>query len=452
MVRQRVHTKPYQSGLGVSAEAAFTVQMKEEKRLPFLCPKRNLRFFFERMTMLNNVQEIIADLKAGKMVIIVDDEDRENEGDLVMAARFAKPEDINFMAKYGRGLVCVPMEEERLAALDLEPMIQDEKSVGAKDPYKTAWMMSVDAAKGVTTGISAHDRSRTIELLIDPKTKPEDLSRPGHLFPLRARKGGVLVRAGHTEASVDLMKLAGVYPAAVICEIMNEDGSMARLPQLVEFSKKHSLKIGSIEQLIEYRRHSEKLIEKMITTKLPTEHGTFQLTMYRDRINDQTHLALTMGMFGSEPVLVRVHSACLTGDIFGSMRCDCGRQLYRAMQMIGREKKGVVLYMNQEGRGIGLEAKLKAYNLQDNGLDTVEANVALGFKPDLRDYGIGAQILTDLGLKSIRLLTNNPRKIVGLEGYGLKVVERVPIEIEPNAVNIGYLKTKKEKLGHQLKI
>ncbi len=402
--------------------------------------------------MFNNVQEIIADLKAGKMVIIVDDEDRENEGDLVMAAGFTKPEDINFMVKYGRGLVCVPMEEERLAALELEPMMQDKQPAGAKDPYKTAWMMSVDAAKGVTTGISAHDRSRTIELLIDQKTRPEDLSRPGHLFPLRARKGGVLVRAGHTEASVDLMKLAGVYPAAVICEIMNEDGSMSRLPQLVEFSKKHSLKIGSIEQLIEYRRRSEKLVEKVITTKLPTEHGTFQLTMYRDRINDQTHLALTMGTFGSEPVLVRVHSACLTGDIFGSMRCDCGRQLHRAMQMIGKEKKGVVLYMNQEGRGIGLEAKLKAYNLQDTGLDTVEANVALGFKPDLRDYGIGAQILTDLGLKSIRLLTNNPRKIVGLEGYGLKVVERVPVEIEPNAVNIGYLKTKKEKLGHQLKI
>jgi 3,4-dihydroxy 2-butanone 4-phosphate synthase/GTP cyclohydrolase II len=398
--------------------------------------------------MFNSIQEIIDDLKHGKMVVIVDDEDRENEGDLIIAAGFTKPEHINFMAKFGRGLICVPMEEERLMALDLHPMLADKN----RDPFSTAWMVSVDASRGITTGISAYDRSYTIEILTNYQSKPEDLSRPGHLFPLKARKGGVLVRAGHTEASVDLMKLAELYPAAVICEIMNDDGTMARLPELVSFSQKHNLKIATIASLIEYRRRCEKLVERVISTRLPTDSGAYDLILFKDRINNQTHIALTIGNLDNEPVLVRVHSECLTGDVFGSLRCDCGRQLKKAMDMIGREKKGVVLYMNQEGRGIGLEAKLAAYNLQDKGLDTVEANEVLGFKPDLRDYGIGAQILADLGIKNIRLLTNNPRKIVGLEGHGLKVVERVPLEIKPNALNLGYLKAKKEKLGHQLEL
>jgi 3,4-dihydroxy 2-butanone 4-phosphate synthase/GTP cyclohydrolase II len=397
--------------------------------------------------VFNSIPEIVDDLKKGLMVIVVDDEDRENEGDLIMAASFTRPEQINFMAKYGRGLICVPMEEERLNKLELKAMQENKK-----DPFSTAWMVSVDAASGITTGISAFDRSRTIEVLISPQSKPEDLSRPGHIFPLKARRGGCLVRAGHTEAAIDLMKLAGLCPAGVICEIMNDDGSMARLAQLIQFSREHNLKICSIASLIEYRRRSEKLIERISQTSLPTEFGKYRLILYRDLTNGKVHIALTMGEYKDEPVLVRVHSECLTGDVFGSLRCDCGRQLKSAMQAIEREKKGVILYMNQEGRGIGLEAKIRAYNLQDKGMDTVEANEALGYKPDIRDYGIGAQILVDLGLKNIRLLTNNPRKIVGLEGYNLKVIERVPLEIEPNPVNYGYLKTKKEKLGHQLKI
>ena len=402
--------------------------------------------------MFNPIPEILDDLKFGLMVIVVDDEDRENEGDLVMAASSVKAAQINFMAKFGRGLICVPMEEARLRFLELDPMLKNTLQTGNEDPFKTAWMISVDAAKGVTTGISAGDRARTIEVLINAQTKPEDLSRPGHIFPLRSRRGGVLVRAGHTEASLDLMRLAGLYPAGVICEIMNDDGSMARLPQLLEFARKHTLKICTIASLIEYRRKSEKLVETVVQTKLPTKFGEFKLIVYRDQTNNQTHIALCMGSWDSESVLVRVHSECLTGDIFGSLRCDCGRQLEKAMQIIGQEKKGVVLYMNQEGRGIGLVEKLRAYNLQDNGMDTVEANEALGHKADLRDYGIGAQILVDLGIKQIRLLTNNPRKIVGLEGYGLKVIQRVPLEIEPNASNYKYLKTKKEKLGHQINI
>jgi 3,4-dihydroxy 2-butanone 4-phosphate synthase / GTP cyclohydrolase II len=404
------------------------------------------------MITFNSIQEILQDLKNGRMVVVVDDEDRENEGDLVMAASSVRPEHINFMATHGRGLICVPMEESRLNALEMQPMLIEQQAANAKDPFSTAWMISVDAAHGTTTGISAFDRSHTIEVLINPQSKPEDLARPGHVFPLKARNGGVLVRAGHTEASVDLVKLAGLYPAAVICEIMNEDGSMARLPHLVSFAKKHGLKICSIAALIEYRRRSEKLVERLSTANLPTEYGTYTISMYKDRINNQTHVALTMGSWKNEAVLVRVHSECLTGDVFASVRCDCGRQLKAAMQMIDKQHKGVILYMNQEGRGIGLEAKIQAYNLQDKGLDTVEANEVLGFKPDLRDYGIGAQILADLGIKQIRLLTNNPRKIVGLEGYGLKVVERVPLEVEPNPSNIGYLKTKKEKMGHQLKL
>jgi 3,4-dihydroxy 2-butanone 4-phosphate synthase/GTP cyclohydrolase II len=402
--------------------------------------------------LFNTIPEILDDLKKGKMVVVVDDEDRENEGDLVIAASFIRPQDINFMAKFGRGLICVPMEEERLKQLRLEAMLNQAPQLAHQDPFSTAWMISVDAASGITTGISAYDRARTIEILINPQTKSEDLIRPGHVFPLRARRGGVLVRSGHTEATVDLTRLAGLYPAGAICEIMNEDGTMSRLPQLIEFSRTHNLKICSIASLIEYRRRSEKLVERITETILPTEFGKFKFILYRDLSNGKVHVALTMGEFSGQEVLARVHSECLTGDVFGSLRCDCGRQLQRAMQLIGAEKKGVILYMNQEGRGIGLVDKIRAYGLQDKGMDTVEANEALGHKADLRDYGIGAQILADLGLKDIRLLTNNPRKIVGLEGYGLRIIERVPLEVEPNPSNYNYLKTKKEKLGHQLEI
>ncbi len=402
--------------------------------------------------MFQNISDILDDLRTGRMVIVVDDEDRENEGDLVMAAQFARPHDINFMVKFGRGLICVPLEEERTEQLKLYPMSSGHLPDQQKSPFSTSWMISVDAARGITTGISAYDRARTIEVLANPKTQPEDLFRPGHVFPLKAQKGGVLVRAGHTEAAVDLMRLAGLYPAGVICEIMNEDGTMARLPQLLDFAKIHNLKICSIADLIEYRRRKEILIERVVSTQLPTEFGAYQLILYRNIINDEKHIALTMGNLKEEPVLVRVHSRCLTGDVFASLRCDCGWQLRKSMEMISKEKKGVILYMNQEGRGIGLLNKIHAYNFQDRGLDTVQANEALGLGPDLRDYGIGAQILVDLGLRRIRLLTNNPRKIVGLEGYGLTVIERVALQAEPNALNFRYLKTKKEKLGHQLKI
>jgi len=402
--------------------------------------------------MFNGITEVLEDLKAGKMVVVVDDEDRENEGDLVMAASSVKPDDINFMAKFGRGLICVPMEEARLRFLELDPMLKNTLAMIKEDPFKTAWMISVDAAHGVTTGISASDRAKTIEVLINAQSKPEDLARPGHIFPLRSRLGGVLVRAGHTEASLDLMRLAGLYPAGVICEIMHDDGSMARLPQLLEFAKKHCLRICTIASLIDYRRRREKLVEQVVQAKVPTKFGEFKLSIYRDKTNGQTHIALGMGSWKDEAILVRVHSECLTGDIFGSLRCDCGRQLEKAMQIIGDAKKGIILYMNQEGRGIGLIEKMRAYNLQDQGMDTVQANEALGHKADLRDYGIGAQILVDLGVKKIKLLTNNPRKIVGLEGYGLEVSERLSLEIKPTEENYKYLKTKKEKMGHKLKL
>jgi len=385
------------------------------------------------------------------MVIVIDDEGRENEGDLLVAAQFITPEKINFMAKEARGLICMPMEEDRLNQLGLHQMKDELNHHNQHQKCNTGWVISVDAGHGVTTGISAFDRAQTVKVLIDPQSKPSDLVTPGHLFPLRARKGGVLVRAGHTEASVDLMKIANLYPAGVICEIMNEDGTMARTQELIEFAKKHNLKIGTIDSLIEYRRKYEKLIERCVETQLPTDYGEFKVYAYQSKIDDVTHVALMMGdVDGTVPELVRVQSECLTGDVFGSKRCDCNAQLHAAMKAIAEEGSGVILYMRQEGRGIGLLNKLKAYRLQDGGMDTVEANQALGLPPDLRDYGIGAQILVDLGVRQIRLLTNNPRKIVGLEGYGLTVVERVPLQIPHSPLNKDYLKAKKEKLGHIL--
>ena len=405
----------------------------------------------EKMALSDEVfaspEEAIDLIKEGKMIIVVDDEDRENEGDLLMAASKVTSESINFMTKYGRGLVCVPLTEERARQLDLEPMVTH-----STDPHGTAFTVSVDAKNGTTTGISAEDRAVTSQLLADPCAKSSDFRRPGHMFPLIARKGGVLKRAGHTEAAVDLARLAGLEPVGVICEIMNDDGTMARLPQLIEFAKKFGLKIMTIKSLIRYRHLREKLVERVSTVDLPTEYGKFVAHAYRwilDDDPDRLHIALVKGdIKEDDEVLVRVHSECLTGDVFGSLRCDCGPQLHRAMQMIEQEGKGIVLYMRQEGRGIGLYKKLKAYELQEKGLDTVEANIKLGVSPDLRDYGVGAQILFDLGVRKLRLMTNNPKKVIGLEGYGLEVIERVPIEVEPNSYNLNYLKTKKEKLGH----
>jgi 3,4-dihydroxy 2-butanone 4-phosphate synthase / GTP cyclohydrolase II len=393
-----------------------------------------------------SIPEAIRDIRRGRIVIVVDDPDRENEGDLVCAASKATPALINFMAKHGRGLICLPVTGERLDKLRIAPMVENNEEV-----RDAAFTVSVDARRNVTTGVSAADRARTIQTILDKKTKPEDLVRPGHVFPLRYREGGVLVRAGHTEAAIDLAKGAGLYPAGVICEIMNENGTMARMPELKKFARRHRLKMITIKDLIEYRRKTEKLVNRVVSAKLPTKYGEFVLHLYEDELNKEHHLAIVHGeISGKKDVMVRVHSSCFTGDILGSSRCDCGDQLHKALERIASEDRGVVLYMHQEGRGIGLENKLKAYALQDRGLDTVEANQALGFKPDLRTYGIGAQILADLGLTSIRLMTNNPRKIVGIEGYGLKVTRRVPLEIPANKSNREYLKTKKDKLGHIL--
>ncbi|MEZ4651451.1 MAG: bifunctional 3,4-dihydroxy-2-butanone-4-phosphate synthase/GTP cyclohydrolase II [Candidatus Eisenbacteria bacterium] len=395
---------------------------------------------------LASIETAIEQIRAGGLVIVVDDEDRENEGDLIMAAEAATPQSINFMATHGRGLICVPMEEGDLLRLDLQPMVHTNTA-----KLQTNFTVSVDVLEGTTTGISASDRAKTIQALCDPSTRPEDLGRPGHVFPLMALRGGVLRRPGHTEATTDLARLAGFRPVGVLCEILAEDGSMARLPQLIEFGKKFGLPVISIQDLIRYRSSHEKLVERVVETKLPTDFGEFRLVLFRSLLDDDAHVALVLGdVTTKQPVLVRVHSQCLTGDVLHSQRCDCGAQKERAMQLIQEEGRGVFLYMKQEGRGIGLLNKIKAYHLQDQGLDTVEANVKLGFQADLRDYGIGAQILADLGLTQIKLLTNNPKKRVGMTGFGLEVVERVPLEIPANVNNRRYLETKREKLGHLL--
>lgn len=397
--------------------------------------------------MLDSIEAAIADIKAGKLVIVVDDDDRENEGDFIGAAEKVSPDVINFMTKHGRGLICVPLLEERCAELKLELMVNNNTAL-----HETAFTVSVDLlGHGCTTGISAQDRSKTVEALIDPGTKPEDLGRPGHIFPLVAKTGGVLRRAGHTEAAIDLARLAGLKPAGVLVEIMNDDGTMARLPELMEVAKKFDFRIISIKDLIEYRINRDSLIEEIVRVDMPTQHGHFKLVAFQEKNTRNEHLALIKGHWEkNEPVMVRVHSSCFTGDILGSLRCDCGEQLHEAMQMVEKEGKGVILYMNQEGRGIGLVNKLKAYELQEQGLDTVDANLHLGFQMDQRDYGVGAQILRYLGINKLKLISNNPKKRVGLIGYGLEVVENIPIHIHPNPHNEKYLETKRTRLGHDL--
>lgn len=397
------------------------------------------------MYKFNTIEEAIEDIREGRLIVVVDDEDRENEGDLLMAAEKVTPEAINFMAKYGRGLICMPMSGDRLKDLDIPQMVEHNT-----DNHQTAFTVSIDSAE-TTTGISAHERAFTIQKVLDPSVKATDFRKPGHIFPLEAREGGVLKRAGHTEAAVDLAKLAGLYSAGVICEIMNEDGTMARIPELMEFVKKHGLKIITIADLIAYRRKNEILIDHVAEANMPTKYGDFRIIGYENKLNGEHHVALVKGdVDNGQPVLVRVHSECLTGDAFGSIRCDCGEQFATAMEQINKEGRGILVYMRQEGRGIGLINKLRAYSLQDGGMDTVEANLALGFPEDMRDYGIGAQILADLGVKRIKLLTNNPRKISGLAGYGMEVVERVAIQMNYNEKNAYYLKTKQAKMGHML--
>ena len=394
----------------------------------------------------DTIDDVVRDLGNGRIVVVTDDEDRENEGDLVMAAEKVTPAAVNFMAMHGRGLICVPVSNERAEQLGLQRMVAQNREM-----YRTDFTVSVDAAHGVTTGISAHDRAKTIKTIADPKATPDDLVQPGHIFPLRAKEGGVLRRAGHTEAAVDLAKLAGLQPAGVLCEILHDDGTMARLPELLEFRKKHGLRICTIQSLIGYRRVREKLVEREQIVTMPTEYGDFELHLYRSKLDGTHHLALVKGTISPDaPTLVRVHSECLTGDVFGSRRCDCGNQLHAALRQISDEGKGVLVYMRQEGRGIGLAAKIHAYKLQEEGLDTVEANARLGFPSDLRDYGLGAQILFDLGVRQFRFLTNNPKKVVGLEGYGLEMIEQVPIRAEANPHNARYLETKKLKMGHLL--
>jgi 3,4-dihydroxy 2-butanone 4-phosphate synthase/GTP cyclohydrolase II len=393
---------------------------------------------------INSIEEALEDFKAGNILIIIDDEERENEGDFVTAAEFITPEKINFMAKYGRGLICVPMQGQRLDELQLQPMVELNTS-----KMGTPFTISVDAIKRTTTGISAFDRAETVRALVDSSTKFDDLARPGHIFPLRAAKGGVLCRAGHTEAVVDIARLSGLTPAGVLCEIMDDDGTMAKLPKLEKIAEEHQLKIITIRDLIAYRGVHDKLVRRVASTNFPTKYGDFILHLYESDIDSHHHLALTKGeIVPEEPILVRVHSECLTGDVLGSLRCDCGEQLHATLEKIEKEGRGVFLYMRQEGRGIGLGNKIRAYQLQDQGKDTVEANEALGFPADLRDYGIGAQILADLGVRKLRLMTNNPRKVVGLQGYHLEIIERVPLEIEPNPCNAKYLETKRDKLGH----